>query len=343
MQCALTMRTSPFVIPYFIAHKGCPHQCLFCNQRAITATSAQAVEQIKEIEATITTWLARKQGERETHFSFYGGSFTCLPIAEQGKMLAAVAPFVQSGDIDCIRLSTRPDCIDEEICTFLYKQGVRIVELGVQSLDDRVLACSKRGHNAAQCILACTLLQKAGMQVGIQLMPGLPGETRGSFRKTVKQTVELAPSFVRLYPTLVIAGSDLAKEYEAGRYQPLTLDMAVVYVLWAKKRFDEHQIPVIRMGLQPSASLEQNLIAGPYHPAFGELVLSREWYHRVKHICAKHPGKQIRITVSKRDVSALTGWKGRNKKRFTALGLDKRMETVVRADLERGNVAYVVH
>ncbi len=337
------MNKPPFVIPCFIAHEGCPHQCLFCNQRAITETSAQIADRVEMIEASITTWLARKRGERETHFSFYGGSFTCLPIAEQEKMLAAVAPFVQSGDIDCIRLSTRPDCIDEEICTFLYGQGVRIVELGVQSLDDRVLARSKRGHSAKQSILACKMLQNSGMQVGIQLMPGLPGETRASFKKTVERTVALVPSFVRLYPTLVIAGSDLAAEYKNGRYQPLTLDMAVVYTLWAKKRFDEHQILVIRMGLQPSPSLEKNLLAGPYHPAFGELVLSRDWYHRVKRILAKHPGKQIQITLSKRDVSAFTGWKGRNRKRFTTLGLDKRLQTVVQADLERGKVVYVVN
>lgn len=331
-----------FVIPFFIPHRGCPHQCLFCNQNSITGKESTSVAIEKEIEATLVEWLARRQRAEETHFAFYGGSFSCLSKNVQYSMLKVLQPWLENGEIDAVRISTRPDCIDEERCNFLVAQGVRIVELGVQSLDNKVLMATRRGHNENDCIRAVHHLQKASLQVGIQLMPGLPEESRSSFMRTVKETVRLHPSFVRLYPALVVANSELAHMYKRGDYSPLSLQKAIVLTAWARRVFLSARIKVIRMGLQASESLEENLLAGPYHPAFGELVVSRIWLQRTRRLLAKFPGEKLQLTVSPRDLSAFYGRKKMNIKRLNELGLATRFEITVDNHLKRGEIKHVV-
>lgn len=331
-----------FVIPYFLPHQGCPHQCLFCNQHAITGKKISRSELQQDIEETIRVWLGRRNKKIETHFSFYGGSFTCLPLPLQDTMLKVVEPFLHSGEVQHIRLSTRPDCIDGDICRHLRDRGVKIVELGVQSLDDSVLTAARRGHTERNCIEAVAHLRDSGITAGVQLMPGLPLENRRSFMNTVGKAVQLRPSFVRLYPALVVKESELAELYKKGEYRPLSLKKAVILTAWAKKQFESEGIKVVRMGLQPTDSLESNLVAGPYHPAFGELVSSREWLKRVKKIFAAHPGKKMKFTISIRDLSSFKGLKKSNIKRFETLGLADRMEVEVDKNMERGSLHYAV-
>ncbi len=200
----------PLIIPVFIPHQGCPQQCLFCNQVSISGQQATDETDAELVRQTIEEWLARSHHHNEVQVAFYGGSFTCLVRARQEHLLGAVQPFLQSGKVDSIRLSTRPDCMSETVCELLLEYGVKTVELGVQSFDDRVLQSSRRGHTAWQSVQAIKILQKKKMTLGIQLMPGLPGESTSSFIKTVAQVVKSLPAFVRLYPTLVIRGSGLA-------------------------------------------------------------------------------------------------------------------------------------
>jgi histone acetyltransferase (RNA polymerase elongator complex component) len=332
----------PLVIPFFIPHQGCPHQCLFCNQRSITGAvrSSRVIED--EIASTITEWLRLRRRREATQFAFYGGSFTCLPLSLQQSMLEVVQPWLMSGEIDCIRLSTRPDCIDTSSGEFLRRYGVRLVELGMQSLDSAVLEASLRGHSVQDCIEAVGHLQRASLEVGIQLMPGLPGESRLSFMRTVKTAVSLRPAFLRLYPVVVVNHSGLADMYKKGEYVPLTLNMAVVLTAWARRLCRDAGVRVVRMGLQPSESLEKNLVAGPYHPAFGELVLSREWLRRTRRILAAYPGEMIKMTISARDVSAFIGSRKSNRTRLKELGLWDRLSITADKNMERGMLKYVV-
>ncbi len=257
-------------------------------------------------------------------------------------MLEAVQPWLKTGEIDTVRLSTRPDCIDEKSCEFLVSHGVGVVELGVQSLDDEVLRCSLRGHTEKDCVEAVGYLHQAFVEVGIQLMPGLPRESRFSFMQTVKKTIALKPSFTRLYPALVVANSGLADMYKKGEYSPLSLGMAIVLSTWARKALNDAGILVVRMGLQPSESLEETLIAGPYHPAFGELVMSRDWLKKTKRLLSKYPAKKIKMTISARDLSAFTGRKRVNIDRLKELGLQERIEIIADQHMERGKIKHVV-
>jgi histone acetyltransferase (RNA polymerase elongator complex component) len=328
------------VIPVFIPHRGCPHQCLFCNQNAITGQTADTDSQ--EIEKTITTWLARSRNRTRVQVAFYGGSFTCLPEGKQEQMLRAVQPFLSRGEVRCIRLSTRPDCLDDDICAFLKKMGVAIVELGVQSLDDDVLLRSRRGHTAEDCRRAVCVLKEAGIEVGIQLMPGLPGENSLSFLKGVRGIIELAPAFVRLYPVLVVNHSGLAEIYRLGDYRPLTMNRAVAFCRRAKEMFLQAGIQVIRIGLQPSVSLEKDLLAGPYHPAFGELVAARDWFKRMRALLAGYPAGRLTVAISEQDLSAFLGPKRININRLAQLGLADRLLLETKKEMQRGRLSYVV-
>lgn len=296
------------------------------------------------VAATIREWLARPRRSTQVQVAFFGGSFTCLPAVRQQELLAAVQPFLRSSQVACIRLSTRPDCVDRAACSFLLSQGVRIVELGVQSLDDRVLQASWRGHDADDSRRAVALLQEAGMELGIQLMPGLPQETTGSFLRTVREVVTLAPAFVRLYPVLVVEQAGLAEMYRRGDYRPLSMNRAIALTSRAKEMLTAAAIRVVRIGLQPSLSLERQLLAGPYHPAFGELVASRIWFKRIRPLLAACPaGKRVTVRISPRDLSAVIGMKRLNIQRFERLGFADRLELITEATMKRGTLVYAVN
>ncbi|MBW1636317.1 MAG: radical SAM protein [Deltaproteobacteria bacterium] len=329
------------VIPIFIPHRGCPHQCLFCNQRSITGHDQSDLSVKEEITQTVEEWLGRSGEQREVQVAFYGGSFTCLARQEQVDMLSSVQPFIDSGRVGSIRLSTRPDCVDPEICSLLREFGVTTVELGVQSLDDDVLERSRRGHTTRQSRNALKMLQGAGMEAGVQLMVGLPFETTVSFLRGIDEVVRLKPDFIRLYPVLVVKNSGLEDLYNRGLFQPLSLEKAVALTAKGYKRFELEGIPVIRMGLQPSEDLEKSIIAGPYHPAFGELVKSRIWLGRIRRtLAALLPGQKAQICVSHRDLSAVIGMKKQNIRRLTELGFGDRFTLVADKCMERGNIRY---
>lgn len=332
------------IIPVFIPHQGCPRQCLFCNQISISGQQRQTVEDGKYVSQTIVKWLDRSRTHDTVQVAFYGGSFTCLATARQEQLLAAVQPFLQSGQVNSVRLSTRPDCVSEAVCDFLLTKGVQTVELGVQSLDDRVLTASKRGHSAQQSLEAAVMLKEKGLHLGIQLMPGLPGETTRSFAATVRQVVDLQPEFVRLYPTLVVKGSGLAESYRKKEYHPLSMNRAVALCCMAKEHLDRVGVTIIRMGLQASESLESELLAGPYHPAFGEMVSGRIWFRKVRRLLAACPAdKKVRLRISSRDMSTFVGQKRVNMKRLDTLNLLARLELTTDKNMDRGTMEYAVN
>lgn len=332
------------IIPFFIQHRGCPHRCLFCDQTAIAGAEAGAFHGHGEmLRETIDLWLSRFENRTQIQLAFYGGSFTCLPEAVQIQLLTSVRPYLEAGNIESLRLSTRPDCITGEICELLWDSGVRTVELGVQSMNDAVLELSERGHDAADVRLAASLLKQYGFSLGVQLMPGLPGDTTGSFIQTVQDVIALDPDFVRIYPALVIRNTGLEQLYKSSRYRPLSMNRAVALTSRARQLFLNGNIAVIRMGLQPSAELEQNIIAGPYHQAFGEMVVSRDWFRRIRQLFSrvKDDGTLV-VTISDRDYSSFVGLKRSNIKRLKQLFPQCRLEVKTDKSMERGQVHYVV-
>jgi histone acetyltransferase (RNA polymerase elongator complex component) len=308
------MQAVLMIIPFFIPHLGCPHQCVFCNQKKITGETRQLDP--ASIPSTIESYLGTNGRRGPVQVAFYGGSFTALPDDVQKAYLEAVQPFIATGRIESIRLSTRPDCITDEILAVLKHYQVKTVELGAQSMDDRVLQLSGRGHRTADTKQAVNLLREHHFGIGLQLMPGLPGDSADTFKDTVAGTIALKPHFVRLYPALVIQGTPLEELYSNGRYAPLSLEEAVSWCKEALIRFEEAGIEVIRVGLQPTEELEKPgvIIAGPYHPAFRQLVESALYLDKMRTIL-KQEGRQavsVAFSVHPSAVSSAIGQKRSN-------------------------------
>ena len=327
------------VIPVFIPHEGCPHCCVFCNQRRISGFTEKAVT-AADVRTTVHAWLDREGlAKRKVQVAFYGGSFTGLPLMRQKELLGAVAPFLEQGRVQSLRLSTRPDYIDQERVELLRQYQVSTVELGVQSMNDRVLARAQRGHEAADVVQAIPALRRVGMEIGIQLLLGLSRDTRTTLRQTVEQVIALQPDFVRIYPLLVVRNSELAEQYERGEYTPLSLDKAVVLAAWMKQRFDQAGIRVVRMGLQAGPELESSLLAGPWHPAFGELVASCLMLRQTRKLLSQAPSEgTVQLCINDRDQSVFRGMKSASVKRLQQLGLWQRIVLSTDSTLPRGTV-----
>jgi len=333
----------PFVIPIFISHQGCPHQCIFCDQHAITGHKIVQEQPITpaRVKESVAFWLNRPRKDRNNNVqvAFYGGSFTGIPQQEQRGLLGAVQSYIKQGSVACIRISTRPDYIDAAAIALLKEYSVTIVELGIQSLDQDVLTASARAHSVQQSKDAVRMLKENGFMVGAQLMCGLPGDNTVKLMTTARKTAELGSDFVRIYPTLVIKGSGLEKISRSGNYRPLSLAEAVALSCRMKDVFDDHGIRVVRMGLQPSEELAEKVVAGPYHPAFGELVIARALFKKARKILRqKVKSKRMRLSIAAADESVFRGPNNVSIKRLTALGLLDGIEFVFDKEQARNTV-----
>jgi histone acetyltransferase (RNA polymerase elongator complex component) len=317
---------------------------VFCNQHRISGCADSPVTG-QEVQATVALWLDRCQQTpgRLVQVAFYGGSFTGLTRERQQELLGAVAPFVEQGRVQAVRLSTRPDYIDSDGVAFLQDNHVSVVELGVQSMDNRVLAAAQRGHTAEDVQRAMALLGRAGMETGIQLLLGLAGDSRRSLMQTVREVIELQPAFVRIYPLLVVKNSQLASLYRHGEYRPLSLEMAVLLAAWMKERFDRAAIRVVRMGLQAGPELEASLLAGPWHPSFGELVSSRLMLRQTRKLMLQAGGtvdRPVVMTINPKDQSVFRGICSKNIRRLEELELWQRIRLHTEPDQPRHTVSY---
>lgn len=298
-------------IPIFVPHRGCPFDCVFCNQNRITgAQNAVTSENVHEI---IEKYLETLPSEnRRIEAAFFGGSFTGIPIEEQSELLSAANYYLEKGLIDGIRLSTRPDYIDKAILDNLQKYGVTTIELGVQSMDNDVLKSSNRGHNREDVISAVELMRKYNFALGLQMMTGLPGDTDEKSLYTADELIKLSPEIVRIYPTLTIKDTYLEKMYRDGRYEPQTLDNAVNLAKQLLLKFEQHNINVIRIGLQSTDEISENgsVVAGPMHSAFRELVESSIYYDIIS--SAIDECKSAEVFVNPYEVSKAVGNKRMN-------------------------------
>lgn len=306
------------IVPVFVPHLGCPHDCVFCNQRRISgqtqpATAATVRDAIKRAAALPPSGVKRQ-------LAFYGGSFTAIPIEEQTALLAAAKEGIDRGALDSIRLSTRPDAIDATILERLKAYGVETVELGAQSMDDEVLRRSGRGHTAADVENAARLIREADLSLVLQMMTGLPGDTDEKSLDTARRLISLQPDGVRIYPTVIVRDTALYELWKQGKYQEHTVEDAVKLCAKLLPLFEQAEIPVLRLGLNPTEELSGGAaVGGAYHPALGELVKSRILYEKASGLLTEVPaGSRVTLAVHPKQVSQMIGQRQENIRRLCA-------------------------
>ena len=316
------------IIPVFVPHLGCPNDCVFCNQRRISgsvtpATPQDVVEAIERAK-TLTGPETRRQ------LAFYGGSFTAIPVSEQEALLDAAGPYLESGDIVSLRLSTRPDAIDAATLKRLKAYGVETIELGAQSMSERVLALSGRGHTAQDVEDASAQVKAAGFKLILQMMTGLPGADDESNVESARRIAALKPDGVRVYPTVIVRDTALFDIWKAGRYKEHTVENAVRVCAKILPIFEEAHIPVIRLGLNPTEDLSGgDAVGGAYHPALGELVKSRIMREKAEALLeGVLPGSEAVLRVNPRLMSQLVGQHGANRAYLTERFALKRLRIV---------------
>ncbi|MGF7057251.1 histone acetyltransferase (RNA polymerase elongator complex component) [Brassicibacter mesophilus] len=303
------------IIPIFVPHTGCPHDCVFCNQKKITGSSTNITD--KEVYRIINDYIRTIPKTNESlEVAFYGGSFTGIDIETQANLLDVAYSFKKQGYIDKIRLSTRPDYINKDILSNLKMYSVDTIELGVQSMDAYVLEQSFRGHSPKDVVDAAKLIKNFGFELGLQMMIGLPGDDKYKDLYTANKIIQLQPDFVRIYPTLVIKETFLAKQYLSGAYKALSLENAVSICTELLLLFNYYSINVIRIGLQPTDNIAMNkdILAGPFHSSFRQLVESNVYkiilniFFMEKSISSN----EISIILNRKEISNFVGQKSEN-------------------------------
>ena len=322
-------------VALFVPHEGCPHACSFCNQKTISGkTKPLTLTDIDEAVKTALSTADCNKGE----IAFFGGSFTAIDRDYMVSLLERAKQYIDKGFFSGIRISTRPDCISEEILDILKHYGVTAIELGCQSMDDEVLHLNKRGHTAEDVINAAGLIKSYGFELGVQMMTGLFGDTQEKCLETAEKLISLEPDTARIYPTVVLEGTELARLYQEGRYTPQSLEDAAQLCAELLMMFRQKGIRVIRLGLHSGGNVEDGYVAGAYHPAFREICESKIYLKKVTD--AIDSGRvqkgEIEITVGKRYVSMLTGQKKANILRLNEMGF--KVKTVQNKEYEKYKV-----
>ena len=326
------------IIPVFVPHLGCPHTCVFCNQRRISGSeksaTAETVKQAVAQAAALPSHGAKRQ------LAFYGGSFTAIPAAQQEELLGAAQEAIRQGSVDSIRLSTRPDAIDEQVLARLKRFGVETVELGAQSMDDEVLRLSERGHTAADVERAAAAVKAAGFSLVLQMMTGLPGDSAEKSIATARRIIALRPDAVRIYPTVIVRDTALYDRYLAGEYREHTVEDAVALCARLVPLFEEAGIGIIRLGLNPTEELSSGAaVAGAYHPALGELVKSRIYLNKARALLTGVEAKsRVTLGVDRRALSQMTGQKRGNLRALRA-EFDLADIKILPVELKYGEIA----
>ena len=297
------------IIPVFVPHLGCPNDCVFCNQRRISGQQLPAgPDTVRNAIESAAAFLPK--GEKR-QLAFYGGSFTAIPICQQEALLAVAKEYLDRGEIHSIRLSTRPDAIDDTVLDRLERYGVETIELGAQSLDEDVLILSGRGHTAEHVQQASRLIKQRGFKLILQMMTGLPGDTAQKDIETAKKMIALVPDGVQIYPTVIVRDTALYDMWQAGEYKEHSVQDAVQVCARLLPLFEAAGIPVIRLGLNPTDDLSGgDAAAGAYHPALGEMVKSRIMLNKAEALMTDTaPGSIVVIEVGRGKTSQMTGQK----------------------------------
>lgn len=342
-------------IPVFIPHLGCPNQCVFCDQRTISGTLSfvekEAFETVDRVLSTLSKGRGaegfdtslqdgvKKRSGIECEIAFFGGSFTGIDRDLMVRLLTMAESYISRGVVSGIRMSTRPDYIDDEVIRILKDFTVNEVELGIQSMSDRVLAASKRGHTSNDSRRAVEMLRKEGFSVGGQMMVGLPTSKTEDEVFTAEEIVRCGCSSSRIYPTVVFGGCELSEMMLRGEYLPLSLEEAVERSCDAFEVFLNAGVKVLRIGLCDNENLHSSsYAAGPNDPAIGERVASRHYLRRILSYLEKHPDTEgIRVFCAPGETSKISGNRRENKKILQSRGI-KNVKIVESPEILRYNI-----
>lgn len=295
-------------LPFFVPHAGCPNCCVFCSQVKITGQRAE--KDINTELCELKNMLENVSGGFEdSQIAFFGGSFTAIERNRMEKLLSLANEYIKTGVASSIRISTRPDKIDEEVLCLLSKYNVTNIELGVQSTDNNVLNVSERGHTAQDSFTAAKLINEHGFAFGGQMMIGLPGATLESEMQTARDIVSMGAVEARIYPTVVFEGTKLYDMALCGEYTPLTLEDAVERSAKCYRIFLDAGVKMLRIGLHASEQLEKAPM-GANHPAIGELVKSRVYTDIIAEKAGDCKGKKLCVEIRKEDISKISGHQG---------------------------------
>lgn len=322
-------------ISIFIPHIGCPHKCSFCDQRTISGenkapTAAEVTELLNAQAAHL------REMNMTAEIAFFGGSFTAIPREYMTSLLACARaavnnfPDVYTG----IRCSTRPDCIDEEIITLLKEYGMTAVELGAQSMDDKVLAANERGHTAADVTRASRLIKDGRISLGLQMMTGLYTDSEEAVRLTCREFIKLKPDTVRIYPTVILKNTRLGELYSSGEFKSFGFEQTLDLCAELLREFQNAGIKVIRLGLHASAEVERDMLGGVYHPALRELAESRLFLNDMKTTLSQYPKGSYTIYTDSRNISKAVGQKRSNISALRELGFEVKIKPLCGAYIE---------
>ena len=328
-----------YIIPIFVPHLGCPNDCTFCNQRKISGQLKNVTE--NDVRDTIEFYLSNfKEKNAYKEVAFFGGSFTGIDVDIQEKLLATVYEYIKLKKIDGIRVSTRPDYIDKTVLKRLKKYKVKTIELGVQSTNDYVLKKCKRGHTYEDVVKASKLIRRYRFNLGHQMMIGLPESTENDDLQTAKDLIKLKPKMIRIYPVLIIKGTELEKEYNDGNYEPLALNIAVERCKELCYLFSKKKINVIRIGLQNTDTIcspnneGSEVVAGPYHETFRQLVEASIYYDTIVEKIKKFDTKvkEVEVVVNPQTVNNVVGYKRENIQKLKDM---YDVDVVIKQDIKR--------
>ena len=327
-------------VALFVVHKGCPHMCSFCNQRSISGSRQEITpDEVRSAAKKATESLTASEAAGG-EIAFFGGSFTMIERGYMISLLEAAYEYVEKGIFKGIRISTRPDGISEEVCAILKKYGVTAVELGAQSLDNRVLELNERGHTAEEVENAVALLKRFGFETGLQMMTGLYGSEDSDSLETARKIVAMKPDTVRIYPTVVLKGTRLFELMQTGEFIPKGIDDTVELCAKIIPTFENAGIKIIRVGLHSGGGVEGDYAGGAYHPALRELCEGRIYYDIALGKLREKGGGGYVLAVNKKEVSKMTGQKKQNLIKLQSLGYSCTVEG--REDMLKYEVA-VIH
>ena len=321
------------ILPVFVPHMGCPHACVFCDQRRISGQLKAVTPE--DVRALVKQAAALPRSGAARQLAFYGGSFTAIPETVQAALLEAGREAMEAGQVDSLRLSTRPDAVDERILERLWSFGVRTIELGAQSMDEEVLVRSGRGHSAEDLRRAARMVREAGFELILQMMTGLPGDTLEKSLYTARELITLEPDGVRIYPTVIVRGTELYEMWQQDRYREHTVEDAVDWCAKLLPLFEKAKIPVIRLGLNPTEELTGGeAAAGAYHPALGELVKSRILLNRARELLRPLPPGRVKLGVRSSLLSQALGQRRQNLESLSREFPQLRLEIIPVDDAE---------
>jgi len=328
-------------IPIFLPQYGCVNNCVFCNQKTITGKTRNP--SLEEATNIIDTWLISvDQSKTYVEIAFFGGNFLGLPKSNQINYLSLAQSYIDKGLVDSIRFSTRPDTISEESLLNLSHFSVKNIEIGVQSMDDEVLNQAGRGHTAEDSIKAAKLINEMGYQLGMQMMVGLPGDDDEKSLQTAQKIAECQAIQTRIYPVLVLKNTELADLFMSNKYIPLSIEAAIHRCIPLVELFNENKIKILKLGLHPSESFTSNkeLLAGPYHPSFYQLVLSKIWRDKIIQNINNQELNHLKIAVHSKNINYAIGYNSENRNYFKSLCKTLTFQSNDSLDIDKVEIRY---